>query len=51
MTETAQCSIKTSKTYKRTTLGIKRLKSNLNSIFYFIIRSFIKIELKFDIVQ
>ena len=47
--ETAQGSIKTTKTYKRTTLGLKRLKSNLNSIFYFIKRSFIKIELKFDI--
>ena len=47
--ETAQGSIQTTKTYKRTTLGVKRLKSNLNGIFYYIKRSFIKIELKFDI--
>ena len=47
--ETAQGSIQTPKTYKRTTWGIKCLKSNLNGIFYYIKRSFIKIELKFDI--
>ena len=47
--KTAQGSIQTTKTYKRTTWGIKCLKSNLNSIIYFIKRSFIKIELNFDI--
>ena len=49
-TETAQGSIYSTKTYKRTTLGLKRLTSNLNSIFYYIKRSFIKIELNFDIL-
>ena len=47
--ETAQGSIQTTKTYKRTTLGLKRLNSYLNGIFYYIKRSYVKIELNFDI--